>query len=214
MKIVIVGGVAAGASAAARARRLDERAEIIVIERGNHVSFANCGLPYHVGGIIINRDALLLQTPGSLKDSLNIDVRVGHEARVIDRKNRRLTVFSAVLGEYEESYDKLILAPGAAPIRPKLPGIEHPRIMVLRNVDDMDRIIKAADAGARSAVVIGGGYIGVEMAENLKERGLDVSIVELMNQLMPPLDVEMAGVGNAYARQGCISAFRHSRSRF
>jgi NADPH-dependent 2,4-dienoyl-CoA reductase/sulfur reductase-like enzyme/peroxiredoxin family protein/rhodanese-related sulfurtransferase/TusA-related sulfurtransferase len=193
VKIVIVGGVAAGASAAARARRLDESAQIIILERGQHVSFANCGLPYHIGGVIRERERLLLQTPQSLQDSLNLEVRVGHEVRAIDRKAHTVTVTDLAAGqEYAESYDKLVLCPGASPIRPRLPGIDDPRIHVLRNVEDMDRIKAALDKGARSAVVIGGGYIGVEMAENLRERGLEVDLVEMVGQLMPPLDPEMA----------------------
>lgn len=193
MKIVIIGGVAAGMSAAARARRLDESAEIVVLERGKHVSFANCGLPYHVGGVIKEREDLLLQTPQSLKVSLNLDVRVGNEVRNIDRQRHVVRVVEVETGrEYEESYDKLVLTPGALPLRPALPGIDHPQLMVLRNVEDMDRIKALVDGGARSAIVIGGGYIGVEMAENLRERGLTTDLVEMAAQLIPPLDPEMA----------------------
>ncbi|MEI7879353.1 MAG: FAD-dependent oxidoreductase [bacterium] len=194
MKILVIGGVAAGMSAAARARRLDESAEIVVLERSKHVSFANCGLPYHVGGIIKERDNLLLQTPASLKASLNLDVRVGHEARGIDRRRRTVQVVELGSGrEYDESYDKLVLAPGAVPIRPNLAGIDHPRVCVLRNIEDMDLIKGVVDrGGARKAVVIGGGYIGVEMAENLRERGLEVELVEMADQIIPPLDREMA----------------------
>lgn len=193
MKIVIVGGVAAGASAAARARRLDESAEIVVLEKGRHVSFANCGLPYHIGGAIRERESLLLQTPQSLKASLNLDVRTGHEVTSIDRAARRVHVRESEGGrEYDESYDALVLCPGATPIRPDLAGIDHPGVLVLRNISDMDRIKTAVDRGARRAVVIGGGYIGVEMAENLRERGLAVDLVEMVGQIMPPLDREMA----------------------
>jgi NADPH-dependent 2,4-dienoyl-CoA reductase/sulfur reductase-like enzyme/peroxiredoxin family protein/rhodanese-related sulfurtransferase/TusA-related sulfurtransferase len=193
MKIVIVGGVAAGASTAARLRRLDEKAEIVVLEKGDHVSFANCGLPYHIGGAIKERDSLLLQTPQSLKASLNLDVRIGHEARRIDRTGRKVTVFDRKAEvEYEEPYDKLVLCPGATPVRPALPGADHPKLLALRNVEDMDRIKALVDGGAKRAVVIGGGYIGVEMAENLRERGLEVNLVEMLDQLMPPLDPEMA----------------------
>ncbi len=193
MKIVVVGGVAAGASTAARARRLDESAEIVVLEKGHHVSFANCGLPYHIGGAIKERESLLLQTPQSLKASLNLDVRVGHEVKGIDRASRRVHVRESESGrEYDEGYDALVLCPGATPIRPNLPGIDHPRVFALRNVEDMDRIKSVVDAGARKAIVIGGGYIGVEMAESLKERGLEVDLVELVDQVMPPLDREMA----------------------
>jgi NADPH-dependent 2,4-dienoyl-CoA reductase/sulfur reductase-like enzyme/peroxiredoxin family protein/rhodanese-related sulfurtransferase/TusA-related sulfurtransferase len=193
MKILIIGGVAAGMSAAARARRLDESAEIVVLERSKHVSFANCGLPYHVGGVIKERDHLLLQTPQSLKASLNLDVRVGHEARGIDRQRRTVQVMELESGrEYDESYDKLVLAPGAVPIRPNLVGINHSQVYVLRNIEDMDLIKGKVDGGARKAVVIGGGYIGVEMAENLRERGLEVDLVEMADQIIPPLDREMA----------------------
>jgi NADPH-dependent 2,4-dienoyl-CoA reductase/sulfur reductase-like enzyme/peroxiredoxin family protein/rhodanese-related sulfurtransferase/TusA-related sulfurtransferase len=193
MKLLIVGGVAAGASAAARARRLDESAEIVVIEKGSHVSFANCGLPYHIGGVIKERDSLLLQTPQSLQASLNLEVRVGHEATAIDRKAHTVRVREIATGrEYDETYGKLVLCPGAAPIRPRLPGIEHPRILVLRDVADMDRIVAALQPGAKTAVVIGGGYIGVEMAENLQARGLTVEVVEMLDQIIAPLDREMA----------------------
>ena len=172
MKCVIIGGVAAGMSTAARLRRLDEFASIVVLERGQHVSFANCGLPYHVGGVIADRNDLLLQTPQSLKASLNLEVRAGHEVRSVNRKAHTLHVVELVTGmEYDEPYDKLVLAPGATPIRPPLPGINHPRILTLRNIDDMDRIKALVDDGAKHAVVIGGGYIGVEMAENLRTRG-------------------------------------------
>ena len=193
MKMVVVGGVAAGASAAARARRLDESAEIVVLEKGHHVSFANCGLPYHIGGAIAERESLLLQTPQSLKASLNLDVRVGHEVVGVDREARCVRVRELDGGrEYSEAYDALVLCPGATPIRPPLPGIDHPRVFVLRNVDDMDRIKAVVDGGARKAVVIGAGYIGVEMAESLRDRGLEVEIVERLDQIMPPLDREMA----------------------
>lgn len=192
MKIVVIGGVAAGMSAAARARRLDEKAEIVVLERGDHVSFANCGLPYHIGGVIKDRDALLLQTPQSLQDSLNLEVRIRHEATGIDRKARHVLVRNLETGnEYEEKYDKLVLAPGAAPFRPPVPGVDNPRVFVLRNVTDMDRIISALPKKGGKAVVVGAGYIGVEVAENFKELGLDVDIVELTEQILPPFDNEM-----------------------
>ena len=193
MKIVVIGGVAAGMSAAARARRLDERAQIVVLERGAHVSFANCGLPYHIGGAIKERDDLLLQTPQSLKASLNLDVRTGHEVTAIDRAQKTVRIRELATGrDYSESYDKLVLTPGAQPLRPNLPGLDHPKIFVLRNIADMDAIKAAVDAGAKSAIVIGGGYIGVEIAENFRERGLAVDLVEMIDQIMPPLDPEMA----------------------
>jgi NADPH-dependent 2,4-dienoyl-CoA reductase/sulfur reductase-like enzyme/peroxiredoxin family protein/TusA-related sulfurtransferase/rhodanese-related sulfurtransferase len=193
MKLLIIGGVAGGATAAARARRLCEDAQIIVFERGPHVSFANCGLPYHIGGEIAKRDSLLLQTPEGLRERYNLDVRVRTEVVSIDRANRLVHVRDSAAGRtYSESYDKLILAPGAAPVRPPLPGIDHPRIFTLRNIPDTDRIKAVVDAGAKSAVVVGGGYIGLEMAENLRRRGIDVYLVEMLDQVMPPLDREMA----------------------
>lgn len=193
MKIVIVGGVAGGASAAARARRLSEDAEIIILERDEYVSFANCGLPYHIGGEIQDRDALLLQTPESLKTSLNLDVRTGHEVLAIDRDGKSIQVRTRATGEeYTESYDKLVLCQGANPVRPPLPGIDHPRLFTLRNIPDMDAIKAVVDQGAFSAVVIGGGYIGMEIAEALRHRAVKVDLVEMLPQVMPPLDAEMA----------------------
>lgn len=192
MKLVVIGGVAGGASVAARARRLDESAEIVVLERSSYVSFANCGLPYHIGGVIRDRGNLLLQTPQSLRDSLNLDVRTGHEAITIDRAAKRVRVRELATGrEYDETYDYLALCPGASPVRPPLPGLDHPAVRVLRNVEDMDEIKRRVDSGAASAVVIGAGYIGVEMAENLRERGAGVDLVELESQILPPLDPEM-----------------------
>ena len=208
MRIVIVGGVAAGMSTAARARRLDESAEIIVLERDAFVSFANCGLPYHIGEVIEDRDRLLLQTPESLRASLNLDVRTGTEVVAIDAQARRVTARVQATGEEQElSYDRLVLCPGAVPVVPPLPGIEDPRIHVLRRMEDMDAIKAQVDAvddhGApqvRHAVVIGGGYIGLEMAENLRHRGREVSLVELADQLMPPLDRELTSPMEAHLR--------------
>ncbi|MCX7819579.1 MAG: FAD-dependent oxidoreductase [Kiritimatiellae bacterium] len=191
-KVVIVGGVAGGASVAARLRRLDESARIVVIERTRYVSYANCGLPYHIGDVIRDRNLLLIQSPESLRSSLNIEVRTGEEAVAIDRAARRVRVRRlADRTEYDEPYDVLVLAPGARPVRPDLPGMDDPRVHVLRNVEDMDAIRRRVDGGARSAIVIGGGYIGVEMAENLRQRGLEVDVVEMVDQIMPPLDREM-----------------------
>lgn len=193
MKLVIVGGVAGGASAAARARRLSETAEIVILERDAYVSFANCGLPYHIGGEIEDRAALLLQTPASLKASLDLDVRTGHEVLAVDRANKWVTVRNRASGEaYTESYDKLVLCQGANPVRPPLPGIDHPRLFTLRNIPDMDAIKAVVDGGATSAVIVGGGYIGMEVAEALRHRGLAVDLVEMLPQIMPPLDAEMA----------------------
>jgi len=203
MKLVVVGGVAGGASVAARARRLDESAEIIVLERGHHVSFANCGLPYHIGEVITERDRLLLQTTQSLRESLNIDVRIASVVTAIDRKAKTVTVREVDTGrEYVESYDNLALCTGAEAIRPPLPGIDLPELHVLRRIGDMD-VIKAeldsdlalAASGARGpvrCVVIGAGYIGLEMAENFKHRGAIVDVVEMSDQILPPLDHEMS----------------------
>ncbi|MGP4052198.1 FAD-dependent oxidoreductase [Streptomyces sp. 2A115] len=191
MKVVIVGGVAGGMSAATRLRRLDEEAEIVVLERGVHVSYANCGLPYYLGGVIEERDALLVQTPEALHTRFGLDVRVRSEVVAIDRAARTVRVRDLDGGrEYDEPYDRLVLSPGAHPFVPDLPGVERAR--TLRDVTDVDRIAADLDAGARTAVVVGGGFIGVEAAENLRERGLDVTLVELAGQVLPPLDTEMA----------------------
>jgi NADPH-dependent 2,4-dienoyl-CoA reductase/sulfur reductase-like enzyme/rhodanese-related sulfurtransferase len=192
-KVVVIGGVAGGMSAAARLRRLDEHADIVVLERDPYVSFANCGLPYHIGGDIQDRESLLLQTPQSLRESLALDVRTGHEVTGIDRAGRTVSVLDrSTGGTYVEAYDKLILATGASPLRPPLPGVDHPRILVLRTIPDMDQIIEVLDHGARSAVVVGGGYIGLEMVEALRHRGLEVTLVEALDQVMTVLDPEMS----------------------
>ncbi len=193
-KVIIIGGVAGGASAAARARRLDEHAEIIVVERGPHVSFANCGLPYFVGGEITDKQELLLQTPQSLRARFNLDVRVQSEVVAIDRTARKAKVRDLAAGrEYEESYDALVLAPGAAPLRPPIPGIERPGHFTVRNVPDIERIMAwLAETPSARAVLVGGGYIGLEMAEQLRHRGLAVTLVEALPQVMAPLDPEMA----------------------
>ncbi len=193
-KLVIVGGVAGGASAAARARRLNETAEIVVLERGPFVSFANCGLPYHIGGEIESRDALLLHTPTSLRARFNIDARTQHEVTAIDRVAKTVTVQDHQTGrEYVESYDALILAPGAAPIRPPIPGVADPRVLTLRNIPDMDRILAALDAKVRRVSVVGAGFIGLEMVEALRHRGLEVTLIERDPQILAPLDAEMTG---------------------
>ena len=193
MKLVIVGGVAGGATAAARARRLDEDAEVILFERGPDVSFANCGLPYHIGGEIGRRQALHVQTEVGLRRRFALDVRTRCEVVAIDRELKRVRARELETGrEYEEDYTHLLLSPGAAPVRPPIPGVEHPRILTLRNMQDMDRIKAVVDAGARSALVVGGGFIGLEMAENLNRCGVDVTLVELLPQVMPPLDSEVA----------------------
>ncbi|MBK8436380.1 MAG: FAD-dependent oxidoreductase [Austwickia sp.] len=194
MKTIIVGGVAGGMSAATRLRRLDEQAEIVVFERGAHVSYANCGLPYYVGGVIPRREALLLQTPESLDARFRLDVRTGHEVTGIDGAAKTVTVRRRDTGaEFTESYDHLVLSLGAAPFTPPLPGVE--RALTLRDVTDVDALAAATDTAltaGRRATVIGAGFIGVEVAENLAERGLSVTLVELADQVLPPLDPEMA----------------------
>jgi NADPH-dependent 2,4-dienoyl-CoA reductase/sulfur reductase-like enzyme/rhodanese-related sulfurtransferase len=193
-KIVIVGGVAGGASAAARARRLSEDAEIIVFERDSFISFANCGLPYHIGGEIKDRNALLVQTPESMKARFNLDIRIQSEVIAIDTTNQTVTVRALVGGrQYTETYDELILSPGAVPIVPPIDGIDSSSVFTLRNIPDMDKIIRKINVESpRSAVVVGGGYIGIEMAEALIHRGIETTMVELANQIMPPVDPEMA----------------------
>lgn len=200
MKVLIVGGVAGGASAAARLRRLDEEAQIILFERGEYISYANCGLPYYIGGEITDKKALTLQTPQSFKDRFNIDVRTGSEVVSIDRANRTVTVRAASTGEsYTESYDKLLLSPGAEPLRPPIPGVEHERIFTLRTIPDTYRIRAfVEEARPKTAVVVGGGYIGVEMAENLTRAGLSVTVVELADHVIGPLDYDMAGFVERY----------------
>src|SRR5450631_94558 len=201
MKLLIVGGVAGGASAAARARRLSEDAHIIMFERGPDVSFANCGLPYYLGGEIAERDKLLVVTPDRLRTRFNLDVRVRTSVEAIDRAGKKVRVRDLdSRREYEESYDKLILAPGAAPLRPPLPGIDLPGIFTLRNLQDVDRIKQRMDNGVRQAVVIGGGFIGLELVENFVRRGIATTVVELQSQVLPPFDRpqahETSGDGN------------------
>jgi NADPH-dependent 2,4-dienoyl-CoA reductase/sulfur reductase-like enzyme/rhodanese-related sulfurtransferase len=188
--IVIIGGVAGGMSAATRLRRIHESAEIIVIERGGAVSFANCGLPYHVGGVIPHRGSLVLQQPAQLKKRFNIDVHLRTEATAINRDAKTVSVTNLETGETREiAYDALVLSPGSTPFRPPIPGVEDAH--VLWNLDDMDRLIAAAET-AQSAIVVGGGFIGLELAENLVHRGIATTLVEALPQLMPTLDVEMA----------------------
>jgi len=202
-RVVIVGGVAGGATCAARLRRLDEAAEILLIDRGHYVSFANCGLPYYVGGVIQDDAKLLMATPALFKERFNIEVRTRNEAIAIDREARTIAVRDLTTGgEYSEHYDELVLSPGAAAIRPRWPGVHLPGIFTLRTIPDSREIREWIDSRhPRKAVVVGGGFIGLEMAENLAHRGIEVTIVELANQLMPSLDPEMA----EYARQRLIS---------
>jgi NADPH-dependent 2,4-dienoyl-CoA reductase/sulfur reductase-like enzyme/rhodanese-related sulfurtransferase len=192
MKLMIVGGVAGGASAAARARRLSEDAEIVVCERGPDVSFANCGLPYYVGGEIAPRDKLLVATPKLLRERFRLDVRTRSNVEAIDRAAKKVRIRELDTGrEYEEAYDALLLAPGAAPLRPPIPGVESPQVLTLRNLGDVDRIKGRVDEGAKRVVVVGAGFIGLELAENFVKRGVQTTVVELQAQVLPPLDPEM-----------------------
>ncbi len=195
-KILIIGGVAAGAGCAARLRRLDESAQIIMLERGEYISYANCGLPYHVGDVIQSRDALLVTKTAVMRERFHVDVRVRNEALSIDRAGKTVLIKKLDSGEeYKESYDKLVIATGSSPLRPRIPGIDSPRILTLWTVPDTDLIRSMIfDQGAKRAVVVGGGFIGLEMAENLHHAGLSVSIVEATDQVMAPVDPEMAQI--------------------
>lgn len=209
MKTIIIGGVAGGASAAARLRRLDETCEIVILERGNFISFANCGLPYYIGGAITDKNNLTLQTPESFRKRFNIDVRVNNEAVRISPEEKTVTVKNLKSGEiYTESYDNLILSPGAEPIKPNIDGIDSNTVFTLRNIPDTLKIKEYIEKSKpKSAVVIGGGYIGVEMAENLKEAGLDVSVVELADHLIAPLDFDMAADVHRYIKSKGIKLY-------
>ena len=193
-RIIIIGGVAAGASCAARARRLDEGARITVFERGPHVSFANCGLPYHVGDVIPNESDLLLVTPERFKERFDIDVRIRHEVRSIDREAQTVEVVDLETGHsWHEPYDALVLATGAGPFRPPVPGLDLPGVFTLRTVPQTRRVKRwMEDSGATRAVVVGAGFVGLEVAENLVRKGLEVTVVERAPQVMANLDAEMA----------------------
>lgn len=201
-KIVIVGGVAGGASAAARARRLSEEAQIIMFERGPFVSFANCGLPYHIGGDIKERSKLLLQTPESFLARFNVDVRVMNEITAINREEKYVTVKNLLDGsEYQESYDFLLLSPGAGPVVPPIPGVNNPLTHSLRNIPDMDKIIQTIQTNnVEHATVVGGGFIGLEMMEAFHQLGVKTTLLELADQVMTPVDREMAGFAHAEIR--------------
>ncbi len=209
MKTIIIGGVAGGASAAARLRRLDESAEIILLERGGYISFANCGLPYYIGGVIRNQRSLTLQTPESFRARFNIDVRINSEAIKIEPSFKKITVKNLRTGEcYEENYDNLVLSPGAEPFRPDIDGIDSPTVFTLRNIPDTMRIKEYIETKKpQSAVIVGGGYIGVEMAENLRIAGLEVSVVELADHLIAPLDFDMAADIHRYIKEKGINLF-------
>ncbi len=202
-KYVIVGGVAGGATAAARLRRLDEDAEIVLLERGDYISYANCGLPYYAGGVIRERSKLFVMTPEKFRATLNVDVRTGHEALSIDKNSRTVVIVEKKTGRrYTESYDALVLSPGAEPLRPRIPGIDDERIFTLRTVPDIDAIKEKIDAlRPERALVVGAGFIGLEMAENLHALGLHVSVIEMLPQVMAPLDPEMAAAIHQELRQ-------------
>ena len=208
-KVLIVGGVAGGASCAARLRRLDENSEIVIFERGPYISFANCGLPYYIGDTIKDRDALLLQTPESMKARFNIDVRVKNEVLSIDRKNKQVRVKNIEKNEeYTESYDVLVLSPGSTPIKPRIQGIDAPNIFSLWNVPDTDKIKNYINSNnVKNATVIGGGFIGIEMVENLKELGINVNLVEMASQVMAPLDYEMAQIVHEHLSQQDVNLY-------
>lgn len=204
-KHVIVGGVAAGMTAAARLRRLDEHAEIVVFERGDYISYANCGLPYYIGNAIAERDKLLLQTPASFNDRFKVDVRVKNEVIKVDTSTKTVTVRNLeTRQEYRESYDTLLLSPGGSPILPDIPGSDHPAIQTLWTIPDTDKIRELVDGGkAATALIVGAGFIGLEMAENLHARGIKVTIVEMAQQVLSVLDCEMAAIVQAeLAREG------------
>ncbi len=203
MKVVIIGGVAGGATAAARIRRLDEKAEIIVLERSGFVSYANCGLPYYIGGLIKDEHELTVQTPESLWNRYRIDVRVLQEAVAIDREKKEVTVkILETDEEYSESYDKLILAPGAVPIVPDISGIDNPRIYTLRTIEDALHIRNSVDLNdIMSAVVIGGGFIGLEAAENLWSLGIHITLIDAADQVLPQLDRDMAGFVHSHLKE-------------
>jgi NADPH-dependent 2,4-dienoyl-CoA reductase/sulfur reductase-like enzyme/rhodanese-related sulfurtransferase len=202
MKLLIIGGVAGGATAAARARRVNETAEIVLFERGEHISFANCGLPYYIGGIITDRANLLVTTREAFMKRYKIDVRIGAHVLAIDRSNRQVLVRDLASGtEYRESYDRMILAPGAEPLRPPIPGFDLPGIFHLRDIPDSDRIKALVDVSKPgTAIVVGGGFIGLEMVENLVHRGVRTTVVEMADQVMAPLDPEMAALIHVHLR--------------
>ncbi|MHB8202489.1 MAG: FAD-dependent oxidoreductase [Desulfomonilaceae bacterium] len=202
-KLLVIGGVAGGATAAARARRLNEQAEIILFERGEHISFANCGLPYYIGGIIKDRANLLVTTSKSFTARYDINVRINTEVLAIDRNKKTILVRDLHSGEqYTESYDKIILAPGAEPVKPPIPGIDLNGVFHLRDIPDSDRIKGMIDLrGPKSAVVIGGGFIGLEMAENMVLRGASATVIEMGLQVMAPLDPEMAAIVHAHLKE-------------
>jgi NADPH-dependent 2,4-dienoyl-CoA reductase/sulfur reductase-like enzyme/rhodanese-related sulfurtransferase len=206
-RLIIVGGVAGGATAAARARRVDENAQIVLFERGGFISFANCGLPYYIGHVIKSRDNLLMTTPEVFRDRYRIDVRMMSEVFALDRQNKMVHVRQYPDGKtYTMGYDKIILSPGAEPIKPHLEGIEHDRVFSLRSIPDSERIRDFVDVERpKNALVVGGGFIGIEMAENLVDRGVATTIIEMQDQVMAPLDYEMASLVHAHLKARGVS---------
>lgn len=208
MKYIIIGGVAGGATAAARLRRVDEKSDILLLEKGKYISYANCGLPYYIGGVIDEREKLLVQTPASFGQRFRVDVRVENEVIAIHPQNKTITVRTVDGGEYEETYDKLLLSPGATPVRPPLGGIDSEGIFTLRNVEDTDRIKSyLTEHAVKRAVVVGAGFIGLEMAENLHHAGVSVSVVEMGNQVMAPIDFSMAAPVHQHLVQKGVSLY-------
>ncbi|MEN9308108.1 MAG: hypothetical protein RL173_2040 [Fibrobacterota bacterium] len=208
-KYLIIGGVAGGASTAARLRRLDEKAEIVMVERGDHVSYANCGLPYFAGDVIHDREKLFLMTPKKFRDTLDVDVRVGTEAVAIDAQAKTVTLLDKATGTTTvETCDALVLSPGAEPVRPPIPGIDHGRILTLRSVPDIDRIKQVLDEKRpQRAVVVGAGFIGLEMAENLWERGIATTVVEALDQVMNVVDFEMAAAVHHHLKEKGVGLY-------
>ena len=203
-KVIIIGGVAGGATAAAKLRRISEEVEIILIERGEYISFANCGLPYYIGETITDRSKLLVQTVEGMSGRFNMDIRNLSEVVKIDHENKKVTIKNLRNDEvYEETYDKLLLSPGASPIVPPIPGLnENETLFTLRNIPDTDRIKNYVDdQKPEKAVVVGGGFIGIEMAENLVDRGIEVTMIEMSNQVMAPIDIEMASILHTHIRE-------------
>ena len=203
MKVLIVGGVAGGASSATRLRRLDEYVEIIIFERGEHISFANCGLPYYIGEVIKDKENLVVQTPEDMKKRFNIDVRILNEVIDINTKEKQIIVHDIKNKKnYKESYDKLILSPGASPIKPPIKGFDAPNVFTLRNIPDTFAIKNFIDKhNPKRAIVVGAGYIGMELAENLYAKGIVVTIVELAEQVLGPLDYEMATLVHQHLKE-------------
>lgn len=208
MKYVIIGGVAGGATAAARLRRIDEKSDILLLEKGKYISYANCGLPYYIGGVIAEREKLLVQTPASFGQRFRVDVRVENEVTAISPQNKTIAIRTADGREYEETYDKLLLSPGATPVRPPLEGIDSEGIFTLRNVEDTDQIKSyLAEHAVKRAVIVGAGFIGLEMAENLHHAGVAVSVVEMGNQVMAPIDFSMAAPVHQHLIQKGVSLY-------